>query len=113
MFSSPATPSPSGSRSVASTALRGAGLIDKDERMRDVADRPGGRKGTQKMNHKLRSSRTRAVDAITGAQPGAVTRTPISGSTRSRLISSRADVRHVLLSDSFVFHLQKLTDDLT
>ncbi|KAA1467548.1 NTF2-like protein [Dentipellis sp. KUC8613] len=49
------TPSPaSGSRSVATTALRSAGLMDRDERMRDASDRPGGRKSTAK-SAKIRS----------------------------------------------------------
>jgi nuclear RNA export factor len=55
MFSSP-TPS----RTLANTALKGAGLIDSDTRMRDVAaDKPGGRKGTSK----ARPHRTRPIDA--------------------------------------------------
>ncbi|KAH9926825.1 hypothetical protein B0H21DRAFT_138066 [Amylocystis lapponica] len=66
MFSSP-TPAP-GSRALASSALRGAGLIDRDERMRDVNDKPGGRKGIQKASHhKPRpSNRPRPIDAVTG-----------------------------------------------
>ena len=55
MFSSP-TPS----RTLATSALKGAGLIDSDTRMRDVtADKPGGRKGTSK----IRTHRTRPIDA--------------------------------------------------
>ncbi|KAJ7650754.1 hypothetical protein FB45DRAFT_997566 [Roridomyces roridus] len=47
MFSSP-TPAP-GSRALASNALRGAGLMtDRDATMRDVSDRPTGRKPTTK-----------------------------------------------------------------
>ncbi|KII89808.1 hypothetical protein PLICRDRAFT_39982 [Plicaturopsis crispa FD-325 SS-3] len=63
MFSSP-TPAP-GSRKVASNALRSAGLIDHDERMRDVTDKPGGRKGTSK----FRSHRPRLIDSFKD-QPG-------------------------------------------
>ncbi|KAG8213435.1 hypothetical protein J3R82DRAFT_11948 [Butyriboletus roseoflavus] len=59
MFSSPTTTT--GSRTLAANALRNAGLIDKDERMKDVsADRPGGRKGVSK----IRSHRPRPIDAF-------------------------------------------------
>ena len=51
LFSSP-TP-PSSAKSLAATALRSAGLIDKDAQMGDASDNPGGRKG------KIRSGRTR------------------------------------------------------
>lgn len=54
LFSSP-TPAPS-AKSLASTALRSAGLIDKDAQMRDASENPGGRKG------KIRSGRTRVTD---------------------------------------------------
>jgi hypothetical protein len=48
------TPTPaSGAKSLASTALRSAGLIDKDAQMGDASENPGGRKG------KIRSGRTR------------------------------------------------------
>jgi hypothetical protein len=65
MFSSP-TPAP-GTRTVASTALRSAGLIDRDARMKDVSssDKPGGRKGTSK----IRSHRPRPIDTFKD-QPG-------------------------------------------
>lgn len=54
MFSSP-TPAP-GSRALATNALRSAGLIDRDERMRD-GDRQGGRKAASKIRaHRLRTS---------------------------------------------------------
>jgi nuclear RNA export factor len=58
MFSSP-TPAP-GSRALATNALRNAGLIDRDAQMRDVGDKPGGRKGSSK----IRSHRPRAIDAF-------------------------------------------------
>ncbi|KZP13583.1 NTF2-like protein [Athelia psychrophila] len=66
MFSSP-TPAP-GSRTVANKALRSAGLIQKDERMRDATDKPGGRKGPSK----IKSHRPRAIDAYKGesSRPG-------------------------------------------
>ncbi|EIW83907.1 NTF2-like protein [Coniophora puteana RWD-64-598 SS2] len=64
MFSTPAA-TPSGSRTLANTALKGAGLIDRDERMRDVSDKPGGRKGISK----IRSHRPRPIDAFKD-QPG-------------------------------------------
>lgn len=56
MFSTPAA----SSSSVATNALRSAGLMDRDERMRDATDKPGGRKGTSK----IRSHRPRLIDAI-------------------------------------------------
>ncbi|CCL98168.1 uncharacterized protein FIBRA_00162 [Fibroporia radiculosa] len=82
MFSSP-TPA-SGSRSLAANALRGAGLIDRDERMRDASDKPGGRKGHNK-THKARSShRSRPIDALTGKdQPGT------SVNSRTAMLASR------------------------
>jgi hypothetical protein len=58
MFSTP-TPA-SGSRTVAGNALRNAGLMDDDARMRDVADKPGGRKGSSK----IRSHRERPIDSF-------------------------------------------------
>ncbi|KAH0832900.1 hypothetical protein J3R83DRAFT_11852 [Lanmaoa asiatica] len=65
MFSSPTTAT--SSRTLAANALRSAGLIDKDERMKDVsADRPGGRKGVSK----IRSHRPRPVDAFKDHQAG-------------------------------------------
>jgi nuclear RNA export factor len=59
------TSSPSGSSVLANTALRKAGLMDRDERMRDAADKPGGRKG----HPKSRPHRPRLIDSIKG-QPG-------------------------------------------
>ncbi|KAH7925856.1 hypothetical protein BV22DRAFT_1010410 [Leucogyrophana mollusca] len=64
MFSSP-TPA-SGSRTLATKTLKSAGLIDRDERMRDVSDKPGGRKGTSK----IRSHRARPIDVFKDNQPG-------------------------------------------
>lgn len=65
MYSSPTTAT--GSRTLATNALRSAGLIDKDERMKDVStDRPGGRKGTSK----IRSHRPRPIDAFKDHQAG-------------------------------------------
>ncbi|KAF8415006.1 hypothetical protein L210DRAFT_3361129, partial [Boletus edulis BED1] len=59
MFSSQTTTA--GGRTLAANALRSAGLIDKDERMKDVStDRPGGRKGISK----IRSHRPRPIDAF-------------------------------------------------
>jgi nuclear RNA export factor len=55
-------PSSSGSGVLANTALRNAGLIDRDERMRDTSDKPGGRKGYAKQ----RSHRPRLIDTIKG-----------------------------------------------
>ncbi|KAF8123484.1 hypothetical protein EV363DRAFT_1180117 [Boletus edulis] len=65
MFSSQTTTA--GGRTLAANALRSAGLIDKDERMKDVStDRPGGRKGTSK----IRSHRPRPIDAFKDHQAG-------------------------------------------
>ncbi|SJK99733.1 uncharacterized protein ARMOST_03044 [Armillaria ostoyae] len=58
MFSSP-TPAPG---TLASNTLRKAGLIDRDATMRDVTDKPGGRKGSSK----IRSHRTRAIETHLG-----------------------------------------------
>jgi nuclear RNA export factor len=66
MFSSP-TPAP-GTRAVAASALRNAGLIDRDARMKDLrvsGDKPGGRKGTSK----IRSHRPKPIDFYKD-QPG-------------------------------------------
>ncbi|KZT07659.1 NTF2-like protein [Laetiporus sulphureus 93-53] len=72
--------SASGSRKVAAYALRSAGLIDRDERMHDASDRPGGRKGSS--YKKTRSShRPRAIDAVTGKdQPASSSRTAMLAS---------------------------------
>ena len=59
------TSPPSGSSVLVNTALRKAGLMDRDERMRDTSDKPGGRKGLSKP----RSHRPRLIDTIKG-QPG-------------------------------------------
>ncbi|PCH42285.1 NTF2-like protein [Wolfiporia cocos MD-104 SS10] len=70
---------------VASSALRGAGLVDRDERMRDASDRPGGRKGSTKSSHshKTRSShRPRAIDSLMG-------RDQVSTSSRTAMLASR------------------------
>lgn len=56
MFSTP-TPAPR-TRNVATNALRGAGLMDRDQKMRDIADKPGGRKGSSK----VRSHKQRPID---------------------------------------------------
>ncbi|KAI0267684.1 NTF2-like protein [Gloeopeniophorella convolvens] len=55
----------SGPSALVNTALRKAGLMDRDERMRDATDKPGGRKGISKP----RSHRPRLIDSIKG-QPG-------------------------------------------
>ncbi|KAF9007555.1 hypothetical protein BDQ17DRAFT_1422910 [Cyathus striatus] len=68
------TPAP-GSRAIAANALRNAGLIDRDATMRDVSDKPGGRKGTSK----IRSHRPRPIDALTGKDQA----------SSSRLLASR------------------------
>jgi len=46
---------PPGKKGIAASALRSAGLIDRDATMRDATDNPGGRKG------KIRSGRTTRI----------------------------------------------------
>lgn len=93
MFQSPVTPSPSASgRSVAATVLRGAGLIDRDERMRDVSDKQGGKKTTPRHSHRSRTTRTRAADAITGSDPRAAAARASVSMSRNAMRSSRMDV---------------------
>ena len=53
LFSTPAPAPGSSAKSLAATALRSAGLIDKDAQMGDASENPGGRKG------KIRSGRAR------------------------------------------------------
>ncbi len=80
MRSSPAAPTPAaGNPTFATNALRKAGLMDRDTRMRDLTDRPGGRKGQPKTAHKARSShRPRPIDAVTGKdQPSSSNRNPM------------------------------------
>ncbi|KAH9928646.1 uncharacterized protein B0H18DRAFT_999876 [Fomitopsis serialis] len=73
----------SGSRNIAANAFRSAGILDRDERMRDVSDKPGGRKGAQKSSHKSRTShRPRAIDALTGKDQAAT-------SSRAAMLASR------------------------
>ncbi|KAI0040094.1 NTF2-like protein [Auriscalpium vulgare] len=59
MFQTP-PPAASGSRTLASNALRKAGLIDRDERMRDASEKQGGRKGSSK----LRSHQSRLAPIL-------------------------------------------------
>jgi hypothetical protein len=59
------TPSHTGSSALVNTVLRNAGLMDRDERMRDPSDKPGGRKGFPKS----RPHRPRLIDTVKG-QPG-------------------------------------------
>ncbi|OBZ72182.1 mRNA export factor mex67 [Grifola frondosa] len=83
MFSSP-TPAP-GSRSIAANALRSAGLMDRDARMRDVSDKPGGRKGSSKQP-KTRSHphRPRTSEQILGKDSHSSSRTDFV--TRARRV---------------------------
>ena len=60
------TSTSSGSRNLVANALRGAGLMDRDERMRDIQDKPGGRKGSSK----IRAHRQRPVDAYKNPAAG-------------------------------------------
>ncbi|TFY63422.1 hypothetical protein EVG20_g6313 [Dentipellis fragilis] len=111
------TPSPaSGSRSVATTALRSAGLMDRDERMRDASDRPGGRKSTTK-SAKIRSqNRSRrqlgiaatSDDALAirgAARPtaaGRVRRNAVSYNTARSLVGSKSSRPALEVWDEFV-----------
>ncbi|EPT05658.1 hypothetical protein FOMPIDRAFT_1034303 [Fomitopsis schrenkii] len=73
----------SGSRAIAANALRSAGILDRDERMRDASDKPGGRKGAHKTSHKSRTShRPRPIDALTGKDQAAT-------SSRTAMLASR------------------------
>ena len=66
-FSSP-TPAP-GSRAIATNALRRAGLMDQDTKMRDMSsDKPGGRKGSTLKISKPRhpTHRPRGLETILG-----------------------------------------------
>lgn len=56
---SASTTTAEGGRNVAARALRNAGLMEQDARMRDADDKPGGRKGSSK----LRSHRPRPIDS--------------------------------------------------
>ncbi|KAJ7352356.1 hypothetical protein DFH08DRAFT_858626 [Mycena albidolilacea] len=79
MFSSP-TPAP-GSRALASNALRGAGLMsDRDTTMRDISDKPTGRKPATKH----RPHRARAIYDVPMYDKGS--------SSSSRMLSSRISV---------------------
>ena len=70
-FSSP-TPAP-GSRAIASSALRRAGLIDQDAKMRDLSDKPGGRKGVSKPTSKTRHPhKPRGLDSVLGKTTPAI-----------------------------------------
>jgi nuclear RNA export factor len=51
------TTAPGGSR-IATSGLQRAGLLDRDQAMRDATDKPGGRKGTGK----TRTHRNRDID---------------------------------------------------
>ena len=65
-FSSP-TPAP-GSRAIAASALRKAGLIDQDAKMRDVSDKPGRKVAGTKQSTRSRTHphKPRAIDVVTG-----------------------------------------------
>ncbi|TFY76674.1 hypothetical protein EWM64_g7337 [Hericium alpestre] len=73
MFQTP--PPPPGTRALASNALRKAGLMDRDERMRDASDKPGGRKGSSKFRH----HRPRLIDTFKDS----------AGPSRSSTLASR------------------------
>lgn len=64
-FSSP-TPAP-GSRAIAASALRRAGLIDQDAKMRDVSEKPGRKAGVkQSTRTRTHPHKPRAIDLVTG-----------------------------------------------
>ncbi|EEB92197.1 hypothetical protein MPER_09329, partial [Moniliophthora perniciosa FA553] len=119
MFSSP-TPAP-GSRTLASKALRKAGLIDQDAQMRDATDKPGGRKGSSR----IRSHRPRAIDAYKdsghlerlrrNAVSTSTSLIPVRTPTRSKIIGGVEVWRRVVQKrwkpDQRLLDLSSLIDD--
>ncbi|KAG5653640.1 hypothetical protein H0H81_011742 [Sphagnurus paluster] len=91
MFSSP-TPAP-GSRAIASNALRSAGLIDRDATMRDLTDKPGGRKASSKIRshrpHLLELKQPRDSRLRTGSSSQAGPSNPLSIRGASRVMGVR------------------------
>lgn len=83
--------------------------MDHDERMRDVSDKPGGRKGHAKSNtHKIRSSyRPRGAEAVLG-QSSSSSRNMVNNRLlllTSPLFSSRRDLLHNSGSSPVVFEV--------
>ncbi|KAI0833225.1 NTF2-like protein [Trametes gibbosa] len=92
-FSSP-TPAP-GSRAIAASALRRAGLIDQDAKMRDVSEKPGRKAGVkQSTRTRTHPHKPRAIDLVTGKdQHGAKSlnaRIAAGDPATSRLVKSTA-----------------------
>ncbi|KAJ7690139.1 hypothetical protein B0H17DRAFT_1065625 [Mycena rosella] len=97
MFSSP-TPAP-GSRALATNALRGAGLIDRDATMRDVSSKPTGRKpATKHRPHRARaiydlndkgSGSSRTLSSRMSTDPGPSDLLSIRGASRSSTSGTR------------------------
>ncbi|TDL25493.1 NTF2-like protein [Rickenella mellea] len=74
MFSSPTPLERRGaSRNLATTTLKSAGLIDRDERMRDANDKPGGRKGPSKKTGHRNRAMEMYKDAAAGSSRNALT----------------------------------------
>ncbi|KAI0635688.1 NTF2-like protein [Trametes polyzona] len=89
-FSSP-TPAP-GSRAIAASALRKAGLIDQDAKMRDASEKPG-RKGGVKQSTRSRTHphKPRAIEAVMGKEQ------PSTKSLTARISASNPAVAQRLL----------------
>lgn len=81
MFSTPAPAS--GSRNVAASALRKAGLIDKDTQMRDGdKNSQGGKKVTPKSRRRVRGAETAKVQTLGSSQRSVIITTHSSLSDR-------------------------------
>ncbi|KAI0072752.1 NTF2-like protein [Panus rudis PR-1116 ss-1] len=83
MLSNPTSnPPPAGSRAIAANALRKAGLMDRDERMRDVSEKPTRKTTSTKASaaHKRPGHhKPRLVDALLGKdQPSSSNRNPMT-----------------------------------
>ncbi|PIL35802.1 transporter [Ganoderma sinense ZZ0214-1] len=88
-FSSP-TPAP-GSRAIATNALRRAGLMDQDTKMRDMSDKPGGRKGSTLKVSKPRhpTHRPRGLETILGKSTPVLAQTIVTRPNDPRLKKRR------------------------
>jgi nuclear RNA export factor len=93
----------SGSRTLMSTnpkPFAGIGLLDSDTRMRDVSDRPGGRKGSSK----IRMHRPRPIDVYKD-QRGVVGTAGAAGPSRTSTVNGRSGIAWLGLPSTPLFHL--------
>ena len=99
-FSSP-TPAPvsnsRGGASLATKILGSTGLMDRDSRMRDVSDKPGGRKGSSK----IRAHRPRPIDAMKDHAGPSRTTTVNVPFTLCSVVRFLSPVPFALVSDLF------------